>query len=71
MKVQARASRLVPLHSVSVLYGLDWEDCEGSEGLTLGEANELIQSWMRDDRLTLRDMGMHRTRYPHEYQIVE
>ena len=70
-KIQARASRRIPLRSVLVLYGIDWEDCEGSENLTLEECQEIIRDWQRDDRLTAREMGFERSgAYPHDYQVM-
>ena len=69
-KIVARASGLLPSSSIFVLYGRDWELCEGSEGLTFEEARELKDAWIKDDRRAQRDNGMHRCLAPHDYSIV-
>lgn len=70
-KVQARSSRNYPQSSIHVLYGLDWEDCEGADcGLTIEECNEIIVSFKKDDRLSIRSIGETRTKLPHDYRIV-
>lgn len=70
-KLQARSSRAYSQSSLCVLYGLDWEDCEGADSLTLEECRELQGEWIKDDRLNMRAMyGAARFKIPHQYQIV-
>lgn len=68
--LEARATRNTPRHAVYVIYGRDWEVCEGTHGLMHVECEELAMAWARDDRLAMRDHGAHRCRAPHEYRIV-
>jgi hypothetical protein len=70
MKIQAMASGLVPLSSVIVFYGREWEDCEGTAGLTCEECQELMASWERDDRRAAREMGRPSYMVPHRYRMV-
>ena len=70
MKVQARRANGMPRHSVLVLYRDDWETCEGSEGLTMEEAQLVVRDWQRDDRRTMRELHQGRSQKIHDYQIV-
>ena len=69
-KLQARATREIPLGSVCVIYGTTWENCEGTDTLTQEECRDLVRLWMKDDRLFAREHG-YTWRRPHQYRIVE
>ena len=69
-KIQARASGQFPKTSVIVMYGTDWEDCDGTNSLTLEECSELIRDWMRDDRKTAREVLGSIKGFPHKYRIT-
>ena len=68
MKLQAKRAPGFPKRSILVIYGDQWETCEGSEGLLMDELDELRRSWFRDDRKEARRMG--HVGNPHEYRIV-
>jgi hypothetical protein len=70
-KMQARASGKVPLSAVTVFYGRDWEDCEGTAELTFSECQDLLLEWERDDRRSARESGRATKWLPHEYKIVK
>ena len=67
-KIQARASGEIPLSSLCVFYNKAWQDCEGTERLTVDECNELIVEWIKADKRDAR--SFRHIGKPHEYRIV-